>query len=84
MTTNHDLKCWPPYWADIARAAKRVEIRKDDRGYRVGDRLTLREWDPSSGAYTGRTCERWVMHVLPGGQFGLADGYVALSLGGGL
>jgi hypothetical protein len=68
--------------------AKRMEIRFDDRGYRVGDELTLREWDPgtlvfeigSSGRYTGRVCHRTVTHLLHGGQFGLAEGYVALSL----
>lgn len=86
----HDLRCWPPHFEDVDSGAKTVEIREDDRGYRVGDILVLREWDPDmrtkdiqpdgDGPYTGRVCKRVVTHVLPGGQFGLVEGYVALSL----
>lgn len=86
--TVHELKCWPPHWADVDSGAKRVEICRDDRSYQVGDTLFLREWDPymklsdlgPEGPYTGRSCRRRVTHILQGGQFGLASGYVALSL----
>lgn len=81
----HDLKCWPPHWAHINSNRKRVDIRRADRTYRVGDLLILREWDPEAplvAAYTGRVCTRVITHILQGGQFGLTDGYVALSLGG--
>lgn len=88
----HDLKVWPPHWALIDTGQKRVEIRRDDRpgGFRVGDVLVLREWEPDypptadaglSGVHTGRVCQRTVTHVLRGGKFGLMGGYVALSLG---
>lgn len=77
---RHMLKTWPPHYADVAHRRKRVEIRRDDRGYAVGDVLWLREWDPATERYTGPSCEVTVTHVLRGGAFGLADGFVALSL----
>jgi len=83
----HDLKCWPPYWDQINQGRKTFEIRRDDRGFRVGDLLVLREWIPDEwlekdvpGEFTGRVCYRVVTSVLIGGKFGLAEGYVALSL----
>lgn len=84
----HDLKCWPPHWEAIDTGQKTFDIRINDRGYRSGDLLILREWDPQmpcaeiglDGPFTGRVCQRVVTHVMTGGQFGLAVGYVALSL----
>lgn len=83
----HDLKCWPPFWDQINTGRKTFEVRQDDRGYRINDLLILREWTPpdwlepdTPGELTGRVCHRVVTSVLVGGQFGLAEGYVALSL----
>nr|WP_249226967.1 DUF3850 domain-containing protein [Alicyclobacillus mengziensis] len=33
-------------------------MRKDDRGYQVGDKLILAEWDHVAEDYTGRTSVR--------------------------
>jgi hypothetical protein len=43
----HALKCWPEFFAAILGGQKRHEVRHDDRGFKVGDRLLLREWDPA-------------------------------------
>jgi hypothetical protein len=40
----HDLKCWPEPFAAILSGEKRHEIRRDDRGFKVGDVLRLREY----------------------------------------
>jgi Domain of unknown function (DUF3850) len=89
MPTVHELKCWPPYFDDIETGQKLVDIRLDDRRFQVGDILFLREYVPPDRAwrgdidadgFTGRTCQRQITHILSGGQFGLAEGYVALSL----
>jgi Domain of unknown function (DUF3850) len=86
---GHVLKCWPPYWADVASGRKSFELRRDDRGFNEGDVLILREFDPfggyagDDGEYTGRTCERRVSYVLCGPAaiaFGLVEGYVVLGL----
>jgi hypothetical protein len=47
MTQAHELKCWPDSFEAIAGGFKAFELRKDDRGYRVGDYLLLREWNPT-------------------------------------
>ena len=38
---THILKIREPYFTDILKGLKTFEIRKDDRIYKVGDRLTL-------------------------------------------
>lgn len=78
---QHDLKTWPEHWDAVYRGWKTFELRKDDRGgFEVGDTLALHEYWPGNDRYTGRVCFRRVTHVLQGGQFGLEQGYVALSL----
>lgn len=82
----HDLKTWPVYFTALAEGRKTYELRRDDRGFEVGDVLRLREWDPrldddGLGGYTGREVRRVVTHVLrdaPG--LGLTDGFALLSL----
>jgi len=59
---EHHLKIAPPWFAAVASGAKTAEVRRDDRGYAVGDTLILREWDGSGE--TGRTCRVLVTHVL--------------------
>jgi hypothetical protein len=85
----HHVKCNPPHYQDIAIDVKRADLREDDRDYRAGDILHLREYDPTPTpyddpctivGYTGRCCIRRITHVLLGGQFGLDYTAVALSL----
>jgi hypothetical protein len=87
--TRHEVKTWPQEWAAVASGQKTGDLRFNDRGYQPGDVLVLLEWAPifytqkspePIGNGTGRSCERLITHVLPGGKFGLADGYVMLSL----
>lgn len=79
--TTHVLKTWPEYYREIVACRKTFEIRADDRGgFLVGDVLDLHEYQPVSRRYTGRSCRRVVTYVLPGGQFGLAGGYVCMAL----
>lgn len=52
----HAVKSWPPFFEEILLSKRTHELRKSDRGYRTGDCLELREFDPSSGSFTGRTC----------------------------
>lgn len=53
---THELKCWPKFFNAIARGDKRHDLRRAaDRNFRPGDQLLLREFDPESAAYTGRS-----------------------------
>ena len=40
---THELKCHPHFFAAIAAGKKTFEIRRNDRDYRVGDVLDLRD-----------------------------------------
>ena len=78
----HVLKCWPAHFDAVKRGVKKVEVRKDDRGYEVGDILRLLEYNPETESYTNsdRAKEVEVTHIVRGGQFGLAEGHVAMSI----
>jgi hypothetical protein len=41
-----DLKTWPEYFAAIESGSKTFEVRKNDRNYKPGIALCLREWVP--------------------------------------
>jgi hypothetical protein len=74
---THDLKCWPEVYAAVVSGVKRFEIRQDDRGYRVGDALHLREWSPDTG-YTGRSGHYTVTIIVAG--WGLPEGLVVMGI----
>jgi hypothetical protein len=74
---KHFLKTRREHYDAVASGYKRVELRRDDRGFAVGDTLVLQEWE--DGAYTGRAMRVEVTHVLSG--WGLPAGLVALSIG---
>lgn len=76
----HILKTWPKEFRSLAKGEKTFEVRKNDRGFNVGDILILREWCPKTKKYSGSICERQVIHILEGGQFGIEKEYVVMSL----
>lgn len=79
--TVHDLKTWASYFHAVLDGRKNFEIRRDDRDFKAGDTLLLRETDYASGEYTGRSVERKISYILrmeP--DLGLADGFAILSL----
>jgi uncharacterized protein DUF3850 len=76
----HELKTWPLFFKRVLTGQKNFELRKDDRGFEIGDTLNLKEWDPITNEYTGRTVLRRVTYILRGGEFGLEPGYVIMSI----
>jgi hypothetical protein len=62
--TTHELKTWPDYYAHLVDGTKTFEYRRDDRGFKVGDVLYLREWEPTFERYTGREMHRRVTYLL--------------------
>ncbi len=79
----HLLKTDMPIYQDIASGCKQFEIRKDDRGFNVGDVLWLAEYDREKTMFTGRNVYRLVQYILrPGGEhhWGLRDGYCCMGL----
>lgn len=68
----HQLKTWPEYFQAVKSGKKTFEIRScDDRTYRVGDILSLLEYDPVTDQFIGDEYRVKVSYVLPGGQFGI-------------
>lgn len=75
----HELKTWPPYFEAIEQGIKTFELRRDDRGFKVGDWLNLREWDPMTSTYTGRDHQVQILYMIDQ-HAGLQPGYVVLGL----
>lgn len=73
--TTHDLKTIQPYFAAVKDGTKPFEIRKNDRGFAVGDTLRLREW--TGTAYTGDLVEVEVTYLT---DYAQADGYVVMGV----
>lgn len=76
----HELKTHPPFFRAVYTREKPFEVRRDDRDFRVGDSLVLREWDPETESYTGRSCYRRVTYKLEGGRFGVEPGFCILGI----
>lgn len=78
---EHELKCWESYFCSVWDGSKPFELRKDDRDFRTGDTLWLRETKYGSGEYTGRECRRIITYVLRHEEdLGLPQGYAILGL----
>jgi hypothetical protein len=76
---THELKTVQPYFDAVFYGEKTFELRRDDRGFAVGDVLVLREWDAAAGAYGPRTFRRRVTYVLRDYP-GVTPGYAVLGL----
>ena len=83
---KHELKCDPAPFQDVWLGLKTFELRLDDRGFRLGDTLWLREHNrldehPSLAiGYTGREVIMVVAHLIRGPLYGLEVGYVCMSI----
>lgn len=84
----HELKTDCSVYEAAIAGNKPYEIRKNDRGFAVGETLWLRETQ-STGvemragaplAFTGRECRRKVTHVLHGAEYGVVDGFAILAV----
>lgn len=79
---EHVLKCWPELFAAVADGSKTFDLRKDDRGFREGDTVLLREYDPKMDQYSGRYVTARVGYVLRDSCAAISDleGHVVFSL----
>jgi len=79
----HTLKTWPHSFGEMLEGKKPFEYRKDDRGFRVGDTLRLREFIPQrrGGRFTGRTLYVKVTYIYKDAPpvFGLPEGYCIMA-----
>ena len=80
MKRVHELKTWNSVFSAIIEGVKTAEFRKNDRGFKVGDILLLREYLPDKKKYTGREVKVKVTHCVYGGQFGIPKNYCLMSI----
>lgn len=86
-TLIHELKLHTKYFDSVVDMSKPFEVRKNDRNYRVGDELILKEFIPKGWfeeweeeSVTGEICHRVITYILKGGEYGIDKDYVILGL----
>lgn len=71
-----DLKVEPKYFQAQKEGRKNFEIRKNDRDYKVGEILILREYHSETGKYSGRRIFCLITYIT---DFEQKPGYVVLG-----
>ncbi len=66
--TRHELKTVPRYFYRLWDGSKKFEVRRNDRGFEVGDILILRESDvyvgQFEGGYSGREVVAKITYIF--------------------
>lgn len=84
--THHKLKIDAHWFDRLVDGTKAAEVRKHDRDYQIGDRITFRANDYGNGYSlmpTGaREISATISHILPASVFpeGIQAGYSVISL----
>jgi hypothetical protein len=73
----HELQILPTYFAEVKSREKRAEYRYNDRNFKVGDILVLREYE--NGGYTGRHLHFKITHILED-VYSMPEKWVILSI----
>lgn len=83
----HHLMLSTQFFSNVVDMSKPFEVRKNDRDYRKGDELLLKEFVPEGYAkkgddeyLTGEICHRVITYVLKGGEYGIDEDFVILGL----
>ncbi len=75
---EHDIKINQKYFEDVLKGNKTFEVRKNDRNFKVGDKLILKEWDGVK--YTGRTIKKRITYILEDDSGYVLQGHVIMSI----
>lgn len=75
----HELKCWTIYFQSILTGEKEFEVRINDRGFKVGDSLLLKEWDETKEQYTKRQIIKRITYMIQG-TMGLPENVCVMQL----
>ncbi len=75
----HELKILPDFYRAVVSGEKTFELRKNDRNFKVGDFVVLKEWTALQG-YLGPTHTVRIKYVLENVPwYGLKEGYCIFS-----
>lgn len=82
-----EKKTWPEMFQKILDGEKTFDLRVADFEVEEGDILVLREFDPKTNQYTGRSVEKTISFVLRTNKLNFYDqddvkkyGFVVMSL----
>ena len=76
----HYLKIKEEYYRDVMIGLKTFELRKNDRGFQVGDILMLIKLD-DKGNETDQVIRKKITYILKDcPQYGLKEGYAILGI----
>jgi len=91
---THELKEWPEFFAHTLSGRKKFQLRKNDRDFRVGDELLIKEYDPKAEygspadntapvGHTGRATLLRVDYIMDAvqvdGFIGMNDNFIIMS-----
>jgi hypothetical protein len=86
---THELKVDPEFFQAVVDGKKNFEIRRNDREFKIGDILLLRETkypgyamnlDRAPLVYTGRETKRLITYIMePKVSYGMLYGFVAMA-----
>ena len=79
----HELKLDRKFFKRVREGKKRAELRYNDRNYKVGDLLFLKEVAGTDRRHTGNRIMVKVLDIVTHDEFpaGIQEGYVMLSFG---
>ena len=76
---HHRLKLQSKYWDDVKEGTKAFEVRKNDRGFKVGDIVTFNLVYESGNDGGVKMEPKVIKYVLQGGQYGISDEYCVIG-----
>jgi len=89
MNTIHELKTWIEPFQDVWDGRKTFEVRENDRDFKTGDFILLKEGQLGgfgmtdhdlTFVYTGREIGASITYIMQGGKFGIEEGYVVMGI----
>lgn len=79
MTITHELKVHHKFFYPLFSGNKTFEVRKNDRNYKLGDILVLRDYDNIKEKYLDGYIIARVTYILIGGEYGIDVDYICMS-----
>ena len=74
----HELKTVQPYFNDVDLGIKTFEVRKNDRNFKPGDLMILKEYDLINNLYSGREIKCIITYELNNAIY-CKEGYVIIG-----
>lgn len=72
----HNLKINKEFFSPVVEQIKTFEIRRNDRGFQVGDKIELNEWDDRNKEYTGKKVNGEITYIT---DYEQKENYVVFS-----